>query len=81
MLAQIGQGGYGKVYLAKTRKGQMCALKQMNKKSLAKMNEVDHILTERDILTQTADTPWLVKLFYAFQDPECIYLAMVCVGF
>lgn len=30
---------------------------------------------ERDILTATK-TPWLVRLLYAFQDPEHVYLAM-----
>lgn len=32
-------------------------------------------MTERDVLTQT-DSPWLVKLLYAFQDMESVYLAM-----
>ena len=30
---------------------------------------------ERDILTSTK-TPWLVRLLYAFQDPQFVYLAM-----
>ena len=30
---------------------------------------------ERDILTATK-TPWLVRLLYAFQDPQHVYLAM-----
>jgi serine/threonine protein kinase len=30
---------------------------------------------ERDILTATK-TPWLVRLLYAFQDPDFVYLAM-----
>jgi len=33
------------------------------------------VLVERDILTATK-TPWLVRLLYAFQDPEHVYLAM-----
>ena len=37
--------------------------------------KVQHILTERDILTATK-SPWLVKLLYAFQDPLHVYLAM-----
>jgi cell cycle protein kinase DBF2 len=36
---------------------------------------VRHVLVERDILTATK-TPWLVRLLYAFQDPENVYLAM-----
>jgi len=37
--------------------------------------QIRHVLVERDILTATK-TPWLVKLLYAFQDPEYVYLAM-----
>ena len=54
----------------------MCALKKMRKGTLAKMDEVKHVLVERDILT-AVKTPWLVKLLYAFQDVEHVYLAMV----
>lgn len=39
------------------------------------MDEVRHVLIERDILTATR-TPWLVRLLYAFQDAEHVYLAM-----
>lgn len=53
----------------------MCALKVMSKKLLFKLDEIRHILTERDILT-AAKSEWLVKLLYAFQDDNQIYLAM-----
>lgn len=76
ILTQVGQGGYGQVFLAKkadTR--EICALKVLNKKLLLKLDEIRHILTERDILT-AARSDWLVKLLYAFQDQESVYLAM-----
>ncbi len=38
-------------------------------------SQIRHVLVERDILTATK-TPWLVRLLYAFQDPEYVYLAM-----
>lgn len=76
ILTQVGQGGYGQVYLArKSDTKEVCALKVLNKKLLQKLDEVRHILTERDILT-ASKSPWLVKLLYAFQDPENVYLAM-----
>ncbi|KAJ1657631.1 serine/threonine-protein kinase dbf2 [Dispira simplex] len=76
VLAQIGQGGYGQVFLARKRDtGEICALKKMSKKLLQKLNEVQHILTERDIL-KASHSEWLVKLLYAFQDPDYVYLAM-----
>ena len=76
VLTQIGQGGYGQVYLAsKKDTREICALKVMSKKLLFKLDEVRHVLTERDILT-TAKSDWLVRLLYAFQDDKSIYLAM-----
>ena len=48
----------------------------MSKKLLHKTGEIQHILTERDVLARS-DSPWLIKLLYAFQDVENVYLAMV----
>lgn len=77
ILTQVGQGGYGQVYLAQKKDTkEVCALKVMSKKLLFKLDEIRHILTERDILT-TAKSEWLVRLLYAFQDDKSIYLAMV----
>ena len=76
VLKQIGQGGYGQVFLVRKKDtDEVCALKKMSKIHLKKMNEVNHILTERDILTQTR-SEWLTRLLYAFQDFEHVYLAM-----
>lgn len=76
ILTQVGQGGYGQVYLAQKKDTrEVCALKVMSKKLLFKLDEIRHILTERDILT-AAKSDWLVKLLYAFQDDTQIYLAM-----
>ncbi|KAL4989407.1 kinase-like domain-containing protein [Aspergillus falconensis] len=76
ILTQVGQGGYGQVYLAsKKDTKEVCALKVMSKKLLFKLDEIRHILTERDILT-AAKSEWLVKLLYAFQDETQIYFAM-----
>ncbi|KAI8808160.1 kinase-like domain-containing protein [Cladochytrium replicatum] len=76
IITQVGQGGYGQVYLARNKDSkELCALKKMSKRLLHKLGEVQHILTERDILTRTS-TEWLVKLLYAFQDTDHVYLAM-----
>ncbi|KAJ5166229.1 Serine/threonine-protein kinase sid2 [Penicillium canariense] len=76
ILTQVGQGGYGQVYLAQKKDTrEVCALKVMSKRLLFKLDEIRHILTERDILT-AAKSEWLVRLLYAFQDDDQIYLAM-----
>ncbi len=69
------------MYLAQKKDTkEVCALKVMSKKLLFKLDEIRHILTERDILT-AAKSEWLVKLLYAFQDDQSIYLAMVSIQF
>ncbi|QRG36334.1 hypothetical protein FDK38_000669 [Candidozyma auris] len=76
MITQVGQGGYGQVFLARKKDTrEVCALKVLNKKLLVKLDETRHVLTERDILTNTR-SDWLVKLLYAFQDAEKVFLAM-----
>jgi len=77
ILTQVGQGGYGQVFLAQKKDTrEVCALKVMSKKLLFKLDEIRHVLTERDILTN-AKSDWLVRLLYSFQDDKSIYLAMV----
>ncbi|KAK0628716.1 serine/threonine-protein kinase sid2 [Bombardia bombarda] len=76
ILTQVGQGGYGQVFLAQKKDTkEVCALKVMSKQLLFKLDEIRHVLTERDILT-TAKSEWLVRLLYSFQDDKNIYLAM-----
>jgi len=80
ILTQVGQGGYGQVFLAQKKDTRVvCALKVMSKKLLFKLDEVRHVLTERDILTN-AKSEWLVRLLYSFQDEKSIYLAMVIIS-
>ena len=41
IITQVGQGGYGEVYLARKQEtGEVCALKKMKKRTLFKMDEV-----------------------------------------
>lgn len=76
IVTQVGQGGYGQVFLAKKKDTkEIVALKVLNKRLLSKTDETRHVLTERDILTNTR-SEWLVRLFYAFQDADNLYMAM-----
>jgi cell cycle protein kinase DBF2 len=41
IITQVGQGGYGEVFLARKREtGEVCALKRLRKKVLVRMDEV-----------------------------------------
>jgi serine/threonine protein kinase len=72
----IGKGAFGKVTICRCNKdGKVYAMKQMKKKEMRKKNQINHIKAERDVLA-LADTPWVVKLAYSFQDRKSLYLVM-----
>ncbi|KAJ3440811.1 cell cycle protein kinase dbf2-related [Anaeramoeba flamelloides] len=76
ILAKIGQGGYGDVFLCrKSDTNELVALKRMKKALIEKTNKVEHIMSERQVLAEHS-SPWLVQLLYSFQDSKYIYLAM-----
>lgn len=80
IITQIGQGGYGQVYLSRKKDSkEICALKVISKSMIVKMNETEHLLTEREILAASR-SDWLVKLLYSFQDAESVYLGMEYVA-
>ena len=47
----VGIGNFGKVYKAYNKKYErICALKVLKKESVAAMKQVDHIISEREVL-------------------------------
>ena len=56
------------------------AMKVLKKKNMIIKNQVEHIKTERKIL-ELISHPFIIKLKYAFQTPEKLYLVMdYCPG-
>lgn len=54
----------------------MFAMKRIEKSEINAKNRLVNIKTERDILTKTYGIPWLISLFYSFQDDNFFYLVM-----
>jgi serine/threonine kinase 38 len=50
-------------------------MKILRKMDMLAKDQVAHIRAERDIL-EKADNPWVVKMFYSFQDFVNLYLIM-----
>eukprot|EP01061_Rhynchopus_euleeides_P010769 TRINITY_DN2034_c0_g2_i2.p1 TRINITY_DN2034_c0_g2~~TRINITY_DN2034_c0_g2_i2.p1 ORF type:complete len:398 (+),score=109.62 TRINITY_DN2034_c0_g2_i2:370-1563(+) len=76
MLQKIGEGNYAQVLLVRQKStGEFLAMKILNKNMLIERDEVEHTRTERAVLGQ-ADHPFLVKMRYAFQTQEKLYLVM-----
>ena len=80
-LKLIGKGPYGKVFLVQKKDDQkIYAMKILKKKAMIKRNQVNHIKTERKIM-ELIDHPFIVKLIYAFQTAQKLYMVMdYCPG-
>ena len=74
----LGKGAFGTVHLVKQHAtGRLYAQKQFKKASLTVHKRlVEQTRTERNILESVNRHPFVVKLFYAFQDQEKLYLIL-----
>ena len=77
-LSCLGKGSYGTVLLVQQKKsGRLYAQKQFKKASLkVHRHLIEQAKTERDILESVNSHPFVVKLYYAFQDHEKLYLIL-----
>lgn len=77
-LTCLGKGSYGTVLLVKQRTtGRLYAQKQFRKASMTVHKKlIEQTKTERAILESVNRHPFVVKLFYAFQDHEKLYLIL-----
>lgn len=77
-LTCLGKGSYGTVLLVRQRAtGRLYAQKQFKKASITVHKKlIEQTKTERAILESVNRHPFVVKLFYAFQDHEKLYLIL-----
>ncbi|KAG5654374.1 hypothetical protein H0H81_003832 [Sphagnurus paluster] len=72
----IGKGAFGEVRLVqKVDTGKVYAMKSLQKVEMLKRDQLAHVRAERDVLAEST-SPWVVQLFYSFQDPLYLYLIM-----
>ncbi|KAF9455908.1 AGC/NDR protein kinase [Collybia nuda] len=72
----IGKGAFGEVRLVqKSDTGKIYAMKTLKKDEMLKKDQLAHVRAERDVLAES-DSPWVVQLYYSFQDPSYLYLIM-----
>ncbi|KAI0771643.1 kinase-like protein [Trametes elegans] len=72
----IGKGAFGEVRVVqKTDTGKIYAMKTLRKDEMLKKDQLAHVRAERDVLAES-NSPWVVQLYYSFQDPQYLYLIM-----
>jgi protein-serine/threonine kinase len=59
--------------------GKIYAMKTMRKSEMLKNDQLAHIKAERDLLVES-QSPWVVELYYSFQDAKYLYLIMEFLG-
>ncbi|CAG8437191.1 10667_t:CDS:10 [Ambispora gerdemannii] len=76
IIKPISRGAFGKVYLVRKKTtGDLYAIKILKKVDMVRKNMVNHVLAERRVLSLSR-TPYVVKLYYAFQSQDYLYLVM-----
>lgn len=76
ILQTLGTGSFGRVRLAKDKRSQeFVALKILKKADILKLKQVDHVISEFNIL-RTLSHPFLVNLIGYTQDERYLYLAL-----
>lgn len=72
----IGKGAFGEVRLVQKKDtGKIYAMKTLLKAEMYKKDQLAHVKAERDVLAGS-DSPWVVSLYYSFQDAVNLYLIM-----
>ncbi|VDP88989.1 unnamed protein product, partial [Echinostoma caproni] len=74
LIASLGHGAFGRVQLVREiTTGRVCAMKVL-KKSRMLTQHTDY-WAEREIMAR-GESPWIVQLYYAFQDVTSLYMVM-----
>lgn len=72
----IGKGAFGEVRVVqKVDTGKIYAMKTLKKAEMFKKDQLAHVRAERDVLAES-NSPWVVQLYYSFQDSLFLYLLM-----
>eukprot|EP00730_Choanoeca_flexa_P005052 TRINITY_DN11866_c3_g3_i7.p1 TRINITY_DN11866_c3_g3~~TRINITY_DN11866_c3_g3_i7.p1 ORF type:complete len:509 (+),score=148.32 TRINITY_DN11866_c3_g3_i7:149-1675(+) len=72
----IGKGSFGKVMIVRKKDtGNIYALKKLSKQHLKERGEIEHTISERNIL-EKHNSPFLVSLKFSFQTPEKLYFVL-----
>jgi serine/threonine protein kinase len=75
-LTLLGEGNFGKVYqVLKLDDKRIYAMKVLSKQKLKESNQLEHTITERNVL-QHIDHPFLCSLRFAFQTQDKLFMVL-----
>lgn len=81
-ISVIGKGSYGKVFLVRgVTDGKLYAMKVLNKERVESKRQETHVKTERDVLVEANNSPFLVGFAGSFQTSSKLYFVLeYCAG-
>lgn len=81
-ISVIGKGSYAKVLLVrKIKDGKFFAMKILKKRSVEQKKQENHVLTERKILIEMNNCPFMINFYYSFQSEKKLYFVLeYCPG-
>ena len=77
----LGTGSFGRVRFATHANGQHYAIKMLRKTDIIRMKQVEHIISENEVLKSLSRDPhpFIVNMASSFQDPCYIYMVIQVV--
>jgi len=77
----IGRGAFGEVILVRRHgSDELFAMKKLKKTEMIKKDQVMHVVNERQVMVESKSVylknPWVVNLYFSFQDNDFLYLIM-----
>ncbi|KAL7715750.1 non-specific serine/threonine protein kinase [Entamoeba marina] len=81
VISLLGRGAFGKVMLVRFKKDKVIyAMKTVEKAQVIDSNEVEHILSEKNVLAKI-NNPFLVNMHFSFQTPtHLVFILDFCPG-
>ena len=78
LLKVVGEGAFARqVALARNAStNNLCVIKTLDKGNLIRRKQVVHTITEKRVLQQLTDHPFIVKLYDAFQTPDDLHFVL-----
>jgi serine/threonine protein kinase len=71
----LGTGSFGEVFLIERKQDKkLLAMKVLSKRKVRDQNLHRYALTERNVMASMGDHPFIVRLQYAFQTVERLFL-------
>uniref|UniRef100_A0A6S9HA20 cAMP-dependent protein kinase n=1 Tax=Heterosigma akashiwo TaxID=2829 RepID=A0A6S9HA20_HETAK len=72
----LGTGSFGRVrFITHKATGSYWALKMLKKELVVRLQQVEHIMSEKNILSKLAH-PFIVRFAGGFQDPKYLYMVL-----